>query len=225
MFKSFLSVILLFSFMGCSMIPIWSGDRNKNGNKEQKIDYPTVIVVVSGVDEVISGNVLAHVGISKNRCSIPVELLKRRNKKTVSEVNSALQSYGYYESQININYSETPECPRAEINIEPGRRMLISKIDILIEGMAKDDPDFAKLVKDLPIKEGKELNHNDYSETKTIIESASAELGYLDGRFTRSVLTIDIERYQAEVLIQYKSGERYLLGRVNVQHRNSLMIV
>ena len=212
----FVLLITLF-IMGCSYIPFLNKDRAKNGDDDQIIEEPTVIVDVVGVNDDVADNIRAHVGISKNRCSTPINLLNRRNKKTLLEASSAMQAYGFYEAKISINYSETPECPKAEIKVEPERQMPVSKVEIVIEGAAGSDPEFQKLIRDVAIKEGQPLNQGEYSDTKTTIESVAAELGYLDGRFTESRLTVDMEKYQANVFLQYSSGDRYKIGKINIQ--------
>lgn len=223
MFRIFLIVLFSLYLAGCTSLPFFGSERPNNGDDEQKIEEPTVIILVTGVDEQVAENIRAHVGISKNRCSTPIDLLKHRNRKTVDEATSALQAFGYYETQVSINIISSPECPIAEINIEPGRRMHLGTVEIVIEGVAVNDPDFKRLTSDLPIKVGNGLSHGDYTETKSIIESVAAELGYLDGRFTKSILTIDIEKYEAHVSLKYNSQKRYQLGYINItQHPDFL---
>ncbi len=212
-----LSLIVFFlSFLtACSYIPFFGEDQAKNG--EEVVEEPTVIVDVVGVDDAVADNIRAHVGISQNRCTTSVKLLKRRNKKTLLEAQSALQAFGLYEAKINISYSETPECPQATFTVEAGRQMSVAQVEIVIEGMAKSDLEFQKLTSDVAIKQGEPLNHEHYSDTKTTIESVAVELGYLDGRFTDTRLTVDMEKYEARVLLQYNSGDRYKLGKVTVK--------
>lgn len=217
MFKISSVVFLCLFLSACSSIPLLNREQAKNGNGDQDIEEPNVIVNVDGVDDAVANNIRAYVGISNNRCSTPVNLLKRRNKKTLLEANSALQAYGFYEAKININYSDTPDCSQAMITVEPGRQMPVVQVQIMIEGAANTDADFQGLISDLPVKQGEPLNHEHYSETKATIDSVAAELGYLDGRFSNSQLIIDMEKYEARVLLQYNSGERYKLGKVTVK--------
>jgi translocation and assembly module TamA len=217
MLRLLLVLIVVFCLSSCSYIPFLNKDQTKNGSGEQAIEEPMIIVDVIGVDDTVADNIRAHVGISSTRCSTSVNLLKRRNKKTLIEANSALQAYGFYEGQVDIEYSETPECPQAMFTVEPGRQMSVADIEIRIEGAANSDPDFQKLTRDIAIKEGESLNHDNYSKTKAMFESVAAELGYLDGRFTNSRLTVDMEKYEARVLLEYESGERYKLGSINIK--------
>ncbi len=208
----------LILLTGCAWLPFGQQNATTNG-VDEKSNIPLVNIVVNGVDEYIADNVRIHIDVAKNTCSTPVDLLKRRNKKTLLETIRALQAFGYYEPQISIHEIDLPGCPTVEINIEPERRMLLSTIDIVIDGSAASDPEFKRLIRDLPIKTGDELNHGRYSETKALIESAASELGYLDGHFTESILKIDMEKYEAQASLKYNSLERYKLGEINIHQK------
>ncbi len=211
------AVLLCLFLSGCSYIPFLNKDKTENASDDQINEEATVIVDVFGVDDDVAKNIRAHTGISKNACSTPVNLLKRRNKKTLQESNNALQAYGYYQAKIDIKYSEAEQCSQAIFNVNSGRRMQVADIEIDITGSAQTDTDFKKLISDVPIKRGDFLNHENYSDTKSTIESVAAELGYLDGRFSESRLIIDMEKYEARVLLKYDSGDRYKLGKVTVK--------
>ena len=217
MLRAITYLLLLFCLAACSRFPFF-GDKDENEkNAVEPVQKPTVEVTVVGVEDTLANNIRAHVGVTKNYCTIPLNLLKRRNNKTRTEATQALQAYGYYESQLTIDYIDAPVCPRIEIKVEPGRRISINSVEFVISDPAANDPEFTKQLNSLPVQEGKELNHDDYKKTKSLVESIAAELGYLDGRFTKSRLSIDIENYQANIFLQYESGERYLLGKVTIK--------
>jgi translocation and assembly module TamA len=215
MFKSFLFLFLFLFLSGCSWLPFGRDDATKSTNGESA-NAPMVNIEINGVGELVADNVRIHIGISKKTCSLPFDLIKRLYKKTMAETNLALQAFGYYEAQVSLNVIDTPGCPTVEIDIAPGRRMLVSAVDIVIKGAASEDLEFKKLTRELPIKAGDVLNHGQYTETKALIESVAAELGYLDGRFTESILHIDMEKYEARVSLEYKSADRYKLGDINI---------
>lgn len=215
MYRTLLLLLILFHLAACSSIPFLGKDKNGKNVEGQKKE-PVVTVVVNGVDEPVARNIRAHVGLTRTRCSVPVDLLKRRSNKTREEARAALEAFGYYEAQTSVNFTVDNECPVAEINVEPGRRMKITRVDLVIEGEAADDSEFNNLLRDLPIEEGTDLNHGNYSNTKSQIESAAAELGYLDGRFTTSKLKINMDNYSADAVLHFQSGERYRLGEITI---------
>lgn len=217
MSRSLTLLLALTQLAACAWLPF--GDKNPpSGNSEigSGAEEPVISVSVTGVDDEIADNIRAHVGISRSHCSVPAGILQRRINKTTSEATRALQAYGYYEAKIGIHFEPSGECHTAVIEVEPGRRMQVDRVELVLEGEAAADDMFNHRLRNLPLQEGKALNHGDYSTTKSRIESTAAELGYLDGRFIHSELKILMEPYIAEAVIHYDSGKRYLLGEIEV---------
>lgn len=217
MYRTLLLSLTLIYLTACSSIPFFGKDKeNGNGDADAGETEPVITVNVTGVDGPVAENIRAYSGLSRTRCTVPVELLKRRIRKTQEEASSALEAFGYYEAQTTINFTTEQDCPVATINVEPGRRMRVANVDLNIKGEAAEDPEFNQLLQNLPLQKGAGLNHGNYSSTKSQIESAAAELGYLEGRFVTSKLKIDMEDYFAEAIFQYQSGERYKLGEIRI---------
>ncbi|MEQ8939063.1 MAG: POTRA domain-containing protein, partial [Gammaproteobacteria bacterium] len=217
MFKKPVLIFLLSALVGCSGLPFIG---NKNGKDTAAgSSEPVVGITVKGVDESIAQNIRVHMGISRYQCTTPVELIKRRNDKTLSEIRNAVHAYGYYLAEIDIAVEKGEECPSATITVVPGKRMQVAEVLVNIDGAAAGDSEFQDEIKELPIKQGKLLNHDDYRRSKALIESVAAELGYLDGRYVTSTLTVDIENYVARVALHYDSGERYQLGTITINQQ------
>lgn len=224
MSRTALSLLLTIQLAACSWLPFANKDsKSNNSDAASENNEPTVTVNVSGVDAAVADNIRAHVGVSRSRCSTPLKLLQRRSNKTVSEAIQALQAYGYYDADVDVTYQQTEDCPVAEISVVPNQRMRVTSVQIDIQGEASTDADFQQRLRNVPLQEGNELNHSDYSNTKSRIESTAAELGYLDGRFRHTELTIHMESYQAEAVIQYDSGKRYALGQVTVTQEPAVL--
>ena len=221
MLRTPIFIILTLCLGACSYLP-FLGDKNGSKNGQQG-GPATVSVTVEGVDDSVGDNIRVYVGISRNLCTTPVDLLKRRHEKTLTEARNALQAYGYYLPDIEISYEQQEACPLALIRVVPGERMQVSDVAVTIEGPAAEDAEFLEQIAELPMKAGSGLNHDDYSRSKSLIESVAAELGYLDGRYLDSTLTIDMQNYEASASLRYESGERYLLGTITVQQSPSFL--
>lgn len=217
MFKKPVLIFLLSALTGCSGLP-FIGDKNGKDTTAGASE-PVVGITVEGVDEAVAQNMRVHMSISRYQCTTPVELIKRRNDKTLSEIRNALHAYGYYLAEIDIAVAKGEECPSANISVVPGERMQVAEVLVDIDGAAAGDSEFQDEIKELPIKQGKLLNHDDYRRSKALIESVAAELGYLDGRYITSTLTVDIENYVARVALHYDSGERYQLGTITINQQ------
>ncbi len=215
--------LLLLHLLACSRIPFLNRDKDADTRPGEESSEPLVEVIVNGVDDTVADNIRAHVGISRSRCSVPVELLRRRVDKTGKEAVSALQAYGYYQANVSVTFSSTEACPLATIDVEPGPAMKVRKVELIIKGEAAGDPEFAEMTDDLPLKQGDDLNHGLYSKIKSRIESAAAELGYLEGRFITTELTVNMEDYAADAMIHYDSGVRYRLGDIRLKQEPEIL--
>ena len=215
--KKLVSIFLLSALVGCSGLP-FLGDKNGK-DAAAGASKPMVQVLVEGVDEIVAKNIRVHMNISRYLCSTPVDLIKRRNDKTLAEIRNALHAYGYYLAEIDITVEQGEQCPLATITVEPGERMQVAKVEVTIGGAAANDSEFQDEIQDLPIKQGQFLNHDDYRRSKALLESVAAELGYLDGQYVVSTLTIDIENYVARAALHYDSGERYQLGTISIDQQ------
>ena len=70
---------------------------------------------------------------------------------------------------------------------------------------------------DLPLAEGAPLRHADYDRSRDALRRLATERGYLDARFTRRELVIDLEAYVAEARLTLDSGRRYHFGPVQFE--------
>ena len=219
MIRNVLLITILTLLCACSFLPmlnngVENGENGKNGT------HSTIRIVINGIDDDGVENIRDHISLSRSACTVPVDLLRPRINKAQTETTTALQAFGYYEANIALELLETEDCPTLNINVEPGRRMSVDDVKIEITGDAENDRLFMARLEKIPLNKGDPLNHGNYSKAKSLIESVATELGYLEGRFEHSVLTIDMENYAARISLIYNSGERYRLGEINLTQRN-----
>ena len=157
-------------------------------------------------------NLTARSGLEAEPCDAPLWKVQRLFRSTEDDLRPALHAFGYYAAQIDKHLRRDAECWHATIEVALGARTTISARDIDIAGEARDDPELAKVIADLPLSVGTPLNHADYETIKERLRQFAAERGYLDFTFTRRELRVHPERAQAEVLLAADSGPRYRFG-------------
>lgn len=72
--------------------------------------------------------------------------------KITESVQKALQVYGYYQPKITLNRDKKAPA-KVVIEIERGEPVIISRLDILLEGDAGSDEVYSELLDKLPLKE------------------------------------------------------------------------
>ena len=172
---------------------------------------------VSGIDGDAEDNVMLMLSIQKEQCDAPKWKIQGEFEGADREIDQALRALGYYHVVIKKSLAFHKDCWKADFNIHPGPRVVVSDVDILIAGDAKDDPDFSKLLKNLPLKQGNPLHHGQYETMKSKIESLALDSGYLQGSFTEKKLLIDKQNNTAQIKLKFDSGKRMVFGDVLVQ--------
>lgn len=142
------------------------------------------------------------------------ERLRQLFEAGYDEILTALQPFGYYQVHVEGSLQREQTTWVARYQIEPGPRMPLTEVDLLLLGDGADDPDFRQLVAELPLTEGEPLSHPAYEAAKSRLLGRAAERGYLQAKFTVSELRIDLQGYQASAFLRFYTGPRFLLGDV-----------
>ncbi|MEQ1739509.1 MAG: autotransporter assembly complex family protein [Methyloglobulus sp.] len=174
-------------------------------------------ISVSGLEEDAEDNVMLMLSIQKEQCDAPKWKIQGEFEDADREIDQALRALGYYHVVIKKSLAFHKDCWKANFNVHPGTRVVVSDIEILIEGDAKDDLDFSKLLKNLPLKKGNPLHHGQYETMKSKIESLALDSGYLQGSFTEKKLLIDKQNNTAQIRLKFDSGKRMVFGDIIVQ--------
>ncbi|EGR2781546.1 outer membrane protein assembly factor [Vibrio parahaemolyticus] len=128
-------------------------------------------------------------------------------------VRLALNPYGYYHSELNVQRGENDLIT---LDVDAGEVMLVAKSNIVVSGEASNDEDFIELINQAQFKQGQPLLHSEYDTLKRNLISLAQQKGYLDGRFIESSLEVIPSLNQAHVNLYFSSGPRYQFGELSV---------
>ncbi|MGE6107608.1 autotransporter assembly complex protein TamA [Aeromonas sobria] len=133
--------------------------------------------------------------------------------KIIESTEQALQVYGYYQPKVKLSRDQkTPS--KVTVTVEPGEPVIISRLDVLLEGDAGSDEIYSELLDNLPLKEGEPLNHGKYESIKADLGSLGLARGYFNARISKSQVRVYPEKGTAEIYIVFRSGIRYHFGEV-----------
>jgi translocation and assembly module TamA len=180
-----------------------------------------VRVEIKGVDEEVRANVLAYLSFERYRkggADLTADTVERLHNRVEREVQTALKPFGYYEPQVESSVTDLGHNDwRVNINITPGKPVLIEHVDVRVDGPGETDPLFQRILRHMPLHEGKRLKHSDYEGVKTELQRTAATYGYLDARLIRNELVVDPPNYRANVALELDTGERYRFGTTSIQ--------
>jgi translocation and assembly module TamA len=183
----------------------------------------SVNIEISGIEKSMEDNVRLFLSIEQQKKYqlLNEGLLRRLHKKAPQEIAKALQPFGYYrpviESQIKKNPTEQdPNQWLASYTIDPGPPLLVAEFNFILSNDISNDPEFKKLVKNVPFHEGSTFSHIEYDEFKTSLARAASELGYFNARFSEHRVEINLDTYQVSIYLNYEGGARYFFGKVTL---------
>ncbi|WP_353978800.1 autotransporter assembly complex family protein [Salinicola endophyticus] len=125
----------------------------------------------------------------------------------------ALQAYGYYGATLATHYPDKDNA-RVVIDVKPGERTRITKVDAELEGDARQDDAFTKAMANNPLKVGDPLVHSRYDGFKSRLSTLALERGYFDARFSQQRIEVRPWEESARIYLELDSGTRYRFGHV-----------
>lgn len=177
-----------------------------------------ITVEIEGVEGAIRDNVRAYLGIVQHEFDDAEDpdaaMVRRLHGNAPGEIRNALQPFGYYDPDVETRLERTDGGWHARYRIHPGEPVRLTDVTLRIEGAGGDDEAFARLIEELPLTEGKPLNHADYESARSRFMELAADRGYLDAHWVRRSLRIDPDAREASAVLILDSGSRYRFGEI-----------
>jgi translocation and assembly module TamA len=169
--------------------------------------FAEVRVEVSGGDEALNTNVRNHIGKLRAHELQRPRFLQRRLRRLISPAAEAL---GYYETRFDLQI----DGETARITLNPGEPVRWAAPAISILGEAAQLKPMTTRVRDTPIRAGDVINHGTYDRYKQQLQETCREYGFLDARYERSELRVDVPSRTARATLELDCGQRYQFGAV-----------
>jgi translocation and assembly module TamA len=183
----------------------------------------SVSIEVHGVDDELRANVLAYLSFAryqKGGADLTPDVVERLHNRVEREVDAALRPFGYYEPKVDSTVTEQGhENWKVVINIDPGPPVLVTHIDVRVDGPGENDPLFQRILRNLPLRVGDRLNQASYEAIKADLQRTAATFGYLDAKMVRNELVVDPPNHSANIALELVSGERYRFGATTIEQR------
>lgn len=177
-------------------------------------------VEIKGVSGEIADNVRLFLSIEQQKVHALLSegRLRRLHKKAPEEISQALQPFGYYRPVIETTLTQpAADQWQATYTIDPGPPLPVGLFELTVTKEMRNDPEFQILLQQLPLRKGEAFNHGKYETIKADLSRLAAERGYLDARFVKHRVEIDLEQYEARIYLHYDGGPRYRFGEVLLQ--------
>ncbi|WP_440053654.1 autotransporter assembly complex protein TamA [Pseudoalteromonas sp. T1lg65] len=155
----------------------------------------------SSVRDNIAGFLAQYQGKTPNK--LVMKELKARTDK-------ALQALGYY--QYDLVFAMNNGVLTLSVALkEP---VIWREIDIRLVGEGQQDSVLKELSAQLPIKQGIQVNHADYEQTKALFESELLERGYFTFRWLETKLEVHRKKGYGIARLHLDTGPRFVFGNI-----------
>ncbi|QFU76214.1 outer membrane protein assembly factor [Halioglobus maricola] len=178
------------------VLPAWSAQAQ------------TLQLELSGISGDVRDNTQAWLG------DLPDTAQSRTNYlfSARNNVLKSLQALGYYNADVTLELDRDANPWLLRINVDPGERARMRRVDIRLVGGAEEDEAFTKLILEHGLQVDQPFDHAAYQSFKSKLSALGLRRGYFDGEYTRSEVQIEPEGNTADVFLHYASGERYRFG-------------
>lgn len=173
-------------------------------------------VIVEGLPKPLLDNATVFLSINQlgEKPAVSEERLRWLHQQAGEEIGRALQPFGYYRPTVQASLERDNGVWIARYQIEPGPPLPIDEVDVQISGEGHDDPRFQEFLNRLPLKHGDTLQHPAYEEIKQTLQRLAAERGYFDAHLQENQIRIDLQTYNADVVVHFDTGIRYRFGQL-----------
>lgn len=131
-------------------------------------------------------------------------------------IRQGLRALGYYDPTITFEFqpAKPPGRPVLLTTVEAGKPVKIAAAHILIEGDARNDKDYQRLLRRSRPAIGTVLNHGAYDDFRNGLGSLALRKGYFDSSLRKSQLGVARGLGEAFWDVDFDSGQRYRFGKI-----------
>ncbi len=164
---------------------------------------------IEGLEGKLESNVAAYVSaIPEDEYSTTL----RFREQLEGEIKNALKALGHYQPSFSYQVDKDGKDADITVTVDQGPVTRITKSNIIISGMAKNDPDFITLKNDSGLGLNEPLNHGKYEALKSSLSSLALRKGYFDAELKKSTMEVVPSRNEAFITIEFSAGRRYNFG-------------
>jgi translocation and assembly module TamA len=131
------------------------------------------------------------------------------------EIRKGLEPYGYYNAQVSSTLETTEKGLNALFRVTAGDPVKVTSQKVNVTGDAAELGPVRRAVRRFKPDEGEVLDHGVYEESKSGVESALLNNGFLRMRSTQRRVEVSRKANTATIDLNWESGPRMRFGRVS----------
>jgi translocation and assembly module TamA len=169
-------------------------------------------VEITGVSGELRDNVQAFLSIYRERESseLTEARVQRLHARAEDEIRQALAPFGLYRVGVRAELTGSEGGWLARYEVDPGPPVPVGQVEVRVTGDGAGEAG-------LPtpgLQPGAPFTHPAYEADKRALRNALQARGYLEARYERSEVLVDLEAYRADVFLEIETGPRFYVGPV-----------
>ena len=171
-------------------------------------------VTVTGLDGVLLDNVLSRLSLEQQRDSpqLTEGLIRRLFAGAGREIATALEPFGYYAPEVEMDLVRENGVWTATFHVDPGKPVRIAEVDIRLTGAGRNEKLLLAAVRNFPLRPGDVLDHRLHEQGKKNITSTALAAGYREVSFTTHRVEVNPEQYSAVIRLELDTGPLFRFG-------------
>ena len=179
-------------------------------------------VNIQGLQGELLDNVRASLDIVRQATDdkLSGDKINALHQRTEPQIRRALQPFGYYRPLINsqlVTPVDAQDHWRASYEVTPGAPIPVDAIGLQFLGPGAEAEDLQAMEQMLHITMGDTLDHRRYEQAKRKLLSDIREQGFRDARLNQHRVEVDLDTYQAKVVLSVETGPRFIVGPIDFQ--------
>ncbi len=198
--------------------PAENADADKSG--EEAVPGKVQLEVdIQGLEGDMLENAQAYLGLlqKKDDPHLTELWVKHLHHKAVEEIQKSLQSFGYYNVQVEASLEKQADGKWvARYVVNPGPQVTISKVDLQWSGEGAEEPVLQAAAKAFPLKKGDALDHDVYDKAKAHLLELADSLGYPDAEAKVARVVVDPVKNSAVITLHLDTGHKYYISDIRL---------
>jgi len=177
-----------------------------------------VKVTVSGASTALADNIKAYLPPRRKLdCNSSRNEVQRYLDASQDKLVEASEALGYFSANFDLTTVQQSGCWVLNIVVQPGPPVLVEQSNINLSGEGQNFFAFRKVVNDYPYDPGDVFVSQGYEDFKGSLTRVSSRYGFFDADFKEHQVLVNPEERSAVINLEYETGERYKLGKVDVE--------
>lgn len=184
--------------------------------RAEEESFSRLILDIEDATGDLEKNITARLPAYRPPCVADLETMDKFEHALKAKMKRAERALGYYQAKNHIAFIKKEQCWEINAKVDVGSPVRVTNQRITLSGEGEQDVQLMAVFQKKPFKTNDILNHKYYSDYKTDLLEMAQQRGYLDAKFAKKEMLLDLDKNSAEVNMAFETGKRFRYGDISV---------